>query len=163
MPLVTSATHLPAPASAAFALHADVRNLPRLMPPGMVRILHAPTPTRQGDVQVLAAGPGPFARRWVAHIERFQPPHLIADTQRRGPFRHFRHTHLILPDGEGCLLVDVVDLRFFPGPLGSLLDRILVAPALRAMFAYRHRRTRALLEGAAAVEPALTRSTVTGS
>lgn len=144
MPTVAAAIRLPVPAERAFALHADVRNLPRLSPPG-VRVLHARTPTRQGDVQVFALGPRMAARRWVAWVERFEPPWLMVDVQRSGPFRRFRHTHLIAPDGEACMLVDVVEFRLFPGRFGAVLDALLVAPALRLLFGHRHRRTLALL------------------
>jgi ligand-binding SRPBCC domain-containing protein len=147
MPTVTAAVHLPVPAERAFALHADVRNLPRLSPPG-VRVLCAHTPTHQGDVQVLALGPRAAAVRWVAWVERFEPPRLMVDVQRSGPFRRFRHTHLIVPDGEECVLVDVVEFRFFPGRLGAVLDGLLVSPVLRLLFAARHRRTVALLRRA---------------
>lgn len=155
MPLVSSATYLDVSAEVAFALHADVTNLTRLMPGGLARIVRASSPTRQGDLQVLEVGPRFFSVRWVAEIERFEPPLLLVDNQRRGPFRRFRHTHLLLPDGdERSILVDTVDVRLFPGPIGELLDRLLVVPAVRLMFAYRHRRTRELLRAERAMQPA---------
>jgi ligand-binding SRPBCC domain-containing protein len=150
MPTVTATVRLPVPAERAFALHADVRNLPRLSPPG-VRVLRALTPTHQGDVQVLALGPRAAALRWVAWVERFEPPWLLVDVQRSGPFRRFRHAHVIVPDGGECLLVDVVEYRFFPGRLGVVLDRLLVSPVLRLLFTVRHRRTVDLLRRAPVV------------
>lgn len=148
MPIVAAATRLPVSAERAFALHMDVRYLPRLTPPPGIRVLRASSPTRVGDVQVLAVGPRWVRVRWVAVIEACEPPRLLIDRQLRGSFRYFRHAHVVAPDGDACLLVDAVDFRLVPGWLGSVLDVLLVAPALRLLFAERHRRTRALLREA---------------
>ncbi len=145
MATVTSVLHLPSSAEDTFQLHADVRNMPRITPPPGARVLHAPTPTRAGDIQVIALGPRWASVRWVAHVVAFDPPRLMVDVQRRGPFRSFRHMHVVLPEEGGSVLVDMVEFRFFPGALGAVLDSLFVAPALRLMFAGRHRRTRALL------------------
>lgn len=145
MAFVTSALRLPVSADETFAFHADVRNLPRLTPPPGARLLTAPAPTRAGDVQVIEIGPRVFPVRWVAHIVAFEPPRLMIDEQRRGPFKTFRHAHIVIPDGDGSVLVDAVEFQFFDGPGGALLDQLLVAPLLRLLFAARRRRTRALL------------------
>jgi ligand-binding SRPBCC domain-containing protein len=145
MPTIAATVRLPVTAERAFAFHADVRNLPRLSPPG-VRVLCARTPTRAGDVQVVALGPRLAAMRWVAWVETFEPPRLMVDVQRSGPFRRFRHAHIIVPDGAASVLADVVEFRFFPGKLGIVLDHLLMSPALRLLFAFRHRRTLALLQ-----------------
>lgn len=163
MPAITSATKLAVPAERTFALHADVRNMPKLTPPPGARVLRAPTPTREGDVQVIELGPRWAAIRWVAHVTHFEPPRLMVDQQRRGPFRRFRHAHVVIPDGAHSVLVDHVDFRLFGGPLGPLLDRLLVAPALRIMFAERHRRTRRLLARPDRAAPAGTNQAATGT
>jgi ligand-binding SRPBCC domain-containing protein len=145
MPIVTAATRLPVSAERAFALHTDVRNLPKLTPPPGMRVVRASVPTSAGDVQVLSLGPCWAAVRWVAAIEVCEPPRLLIDSQRRGPFRRFRHAHVVIPNGDGCVLIDAVDFQLFPARVGWVLDVLLIAPALRLLFAERHRRTRALL------------------
>ena len=145
MPLLTTAVVLPRSPEDVFAFHADVRNLPRLMPPPGARVVRAAVPTVAGDVQEIALGPRRLGVRWQARIEVFDPPRLVVDEQVRGPFRRFRHHHAVLPHDAGTLLVDVVDFRFFPGAIGAALDQLVVKPVLRALFAYRHKRTRALL------------------
>ncbi len=149
MPMFTTAVRLAVPVERLFALHADVRNLPRLMPPPAPRVLRAASPTREGDTQVLAFGPDWLRLRWVAQVVRMEPQRMMVDVQRRGPFRRFWHAHLTVPAGpDGSVLVDVIDFRFFPSPAGALLDRVLVTPVLRLVFAARHRRTAALLASA---------------
>lgn len=138
---VVAATRIAATPGRVFAFHADARNLPRLMP-GPVRIRHAPVPTRQGDRQLIEMGPPGLRRRWLARITVYDPPRRIVDVQERGPFRVWEHSHTIVPDGDATLLVDRVRFAFFPLPW---LDRLLVAPVLRLLFAERHRRSRRLL------------------
>lgn len=141
---MATAIRLRQDARRVFTFHADVQNLPRLTP-GPARIVRAPVPAREGDVQVIEIGAGPLRRRWHARIVRFDPPRTIVDEQERGPFRYWRHTHAVIPEGDGAMLVDVVAFRLLPGRAGRLLDALVVAPALRLLFAERHRRTRRLL------------------
>lgn len=141
---VTAVQHLPLDADVVFDFHANVYNLPKLTP-GPARILHASVPTRAGDLQVIEFGIGPLAIRWHARIRRFDPPRTVVDEQERGPFRFWRHTHGVVQAVDGVFLVDVVQFSLLPGPLGPLLDRLLVSPVLRLLFAERHRRTRRLL------------------
>ena len=146
--VVMTALRLSAPAERVFAFHADVRNLPRLTP-GPARIVSASVPTRQGDVQVIELGRSPLSLRWHARIERYQPPVLVVDVQERGPFRFWRHTHLVRANGSGSVLIDRVEFRLVPGRVGRLIDSLLVAPALRMVFALRHARTRRIVTAGA--------------
>ena len=153
MPLVTAAVRLPVSAEAAFAFHSDVRNLLRLMPFGVRLRSAATSPTRQGDCHVLLIGFGPLARPWLARVERLEEGRLLIDVQEEGPFRRFRHAHLFLPAAEGSVMIDAIDFRLLPDPLGLLLDGLVVAPAVRLVFAWRQRRTRRLLAGRSGVRP----------
>ncbi len=142
--IVSSAVVLAATPERVFWFHADVRNLPRLTP-GPMRVLAATVPAGEGSIQRLELGPRPFVLRWVARIVCFDPPRRVVDTQACGPFRFWRHTHQVAAVAAGCVLIDTVEFRLFPGRAGALIDRFVVAPALRVLFAERHRRTRQLL------------------
>lgn len=143
--LVIATTPLPVDATRAFDFHADAQNLPLLMP-GPVRVLSAPRPTRQGDVQVIEIGRRPFAVRWQARIERVDPPYRIVDVQERGPFRFWRHTHAVLPAGRGSVLVDMVEFRLVPGRFGRVVDALVVGVALHLVFRIRHGRSRRFMK-----------------
>jgi ligand-binding SRPBCC domain-containing protein len=142
---VTATTRLNVGPTQVFAFHADARNLPRLML-GPVRLLRAPVPSRPGDLQIIRLGVPPLSLEWHARIEEVVPPIRLTDVQERGPFRRWRHAHLVVPAAGGAVLMDVVRFRLLPGRWGRLLDRTLVATALRLLFAERHRRTRRILE-----------------
>lgn len=147
MTLVVKSSRFDASADELFAFHMNAENLARISPPwppfGMVSSTKA---TELGDVQVFRVGPWPVAQTWQARITRLVPGRLIEDTQESGPFLRWRHQHRIVQEGDGSRLTDVVAFRLMPTPVGALLEFYLVRPAILAMFAWRHRRTRQLLD-----------------
>jgi ligand-binding SRPBCC domain-containing protein len=146
MTLVTWSSHFAVPAERLFAFHRDARNLPRISPPLLCfQLVTPPAVSAPGDSQVFRMGLGPFQSNWKARITHVIEPRLVEDVQERGLFRSWRHQHRVATDGDGSRLTDVVTFRLFPGPAGEILDYFTVRPALIAMFAWRHWRTRALL------------------
>lgn len=126
-----------------FAFHMDAENLARISPPWPPFLMVSnPKATELGDVQVFRLGQGPFAQLWQARITRLVPGRLLEDTQESGPFKRWRHQHRVAADGTGSRLTDVVAFRLLPTPAGEFLEYWLVRPAILAMFAWRHRRTR---------------------
>ncbi|MGE0494181.1 MAG: SRPBCC family protein [Vulcanimicrobiota bacterium] len=89
----------------------------------------------------------PFA--WITQIESVDYPHSFIDRQARGPYASFRHQHLFYSIEGGCLKVDKLDYQVGWGPLGPLLDALLVRPALEAIFETRSQRAAELLAGRA--------------
>lgn len=91
-------------------------------------------------------GVGP-RQRWTSRIvERVRRERVawFRDEMVEGPFPRWVHTHRFRADGDGTVVIDDVEyvLPFLPGPL-SALGR----PGFELLFAYRHRRMAALLEG----------------
>lgn len=85
---------------------------------------------------------GLFSTRWVAEHTRFEPPKMFEDVQISGPFRYWRHQHIVRPHENGAILHDEI---FYDVPLGILgrpFAPFLVKPKLEKMFAYRHEVTR---------------------
>jgi ligand-binding SRPBCC domain-containing protein len=77
------------------------------------------------------------------------PPVLFVDEQARGPFRSWRHRHVMAPVDGGTLLVDEIAFEPPLGALGRLAAPLIILPRLRRLFAYRHEVTRAWCESAA--------------
>jgi ligand-binding SRPBCC domain-containing protein len=149
MTLVVWTSHFDVAAERLFAFHQDARNLPRITPPPLsFELLIPPAASQEGDVQLFRMGLGPFKSNWRARITRVVVPRLIEDTQEAGLFRSWRHQHRVAPEPGGSRLTDVVSFRLLPTPAGEFIDYFAVRPALLAMFAYRHWRTRALLSSA---------------
>lgn len=151
MTLVVKSSRFDVSPEELFAFHMDAENLPRISPPWPPFLMVSnPKATDLGDVQVFSVGPGPFAQTWQARITRLVPGRLLEDTQESGPFLRWRHQHRVSADGAGSRLTDVVAFRLLPTPAGEFVEYFLVRPAIFAMFAWRHRRTRHLLSAAAA-------------
>jgi ligand-binding SRPBCC domain-containing protein len=126
------------PVEAVFAFFADARNLERITPPGIrFRILGEPPPALRAGIEIdyqlrLRAIP----LRWRSRITAWQPPHRFVDEQARGPYRLWRHEHLFERDGDATLASDHVEYAAIGGPL---VQRLLIAPDLERIFAYRLR------------------------
>mgnify|MGYP002624016111 FL=1 len=73
-------------------------------------------------------------RRWRSRIVEWRLPRVFTYEQVRGPFRSFRHRHLLAPDTTGTRVVDRVTYAVAGG---GLVDGLLVAPDLRRIFDYR--------------------------
>lgn len=129
-----------------FEFHMDTANLAAISPPWPpFRVISEPRRAEPGDLQVFQLGAGPLATVWEARVTRVVPGRLLEDRQESGPFRAWRHQHQFLADGDGAMLVDVVEFRMLPTVVGEFLEFYLVRPFILGMFAWRHRRTRKLL------------------
>lgn len=76
---------------------------------------------------------------WVAEITDVEAPHFFEDSQRSGPFRSWRHQHLVEPSGEGTLVTDRVRYSMPLGGLGSLANALFVRRELTRIFDYRQK------------------------
>lgn len=161
---------LPVPLEIVFAFFANPDNLPRLMAAWQqariekTSIVSPPAPPGPVSSMLAAAGSrltlsfrpiplSPVRLQWEAEITSFAWNHHFSDTQLRGPFARWHHTHTVTPEtrpGEsgasifGTLLQDEVQYQMPFGKLGDLAAP-LIAEQLRRTFDYRHRRTSQLL------------------
>jgi uncharacterized protein len=64
----------------------------------------------------------------------------FVDTQIKGPFSHWKHTHDIIPYGNSSsLLEDRIEYRLPLGKIGRLVARKIVNKNLEEIFQYRHK------------------------
>jgi ligand-binding SRPBCC domain-containing protein len=61
----------------------------------------------------------------------------FVDTQIRGPYALWHHTHEFEPDGDGTLMRDTVRYALPLGPLGALAHRGFVRRDVERIFDYR--------------------------
>lgn len=85
---------------------------------------------------------GPIKATWVAEHTLYDPPHMFEDIQVKGPFRSWRHRHIVEPVTDGALLRDVIDYEPPLSFLGRLVAPILIQKRLQKLFDYRHEVTR---------------------
>jgi ligand-binding SRPBCC domain-containing protein len=155
---------VPVPVDRVFAFFADPLNLPRLLPPWQdARIDSLELQPPEGGSKSQAAGRGsrillsfrpvplsPIRLRWLALIDEYTADHHFCDLQVTGPFRYWRHCHLVSPEmhGEiaGTRVTDVVDYQWpGGGSAGSAIDLLGGRLKIRQLFHYRQRRLLRLL------------------
>ena len=74
---------------------------------------------------------------WRTEIVDVQKPYLFVDTQLKGPYRLWEHTHTFTEKENGVLMQDVVKYQLPLGPLGVLANSLLVRRKLESLFAFR--------------------------
>ena len=128
-----------------FAFHELPDALERLTPPWeKVKVIQYANIKEIGSRAILETKLfGLIPARWVAEHTVYDPPHLFEDIQISGPFRAWRHRHIIEAHPEGAILRDHIEYDP-PLPLfAALAARFAVVPRLERMFTYRHEVTRA--------------------
>jgi ligand-binding SRPBCC domain-containing protein len=133
-----------ASAERVFVFHRLPDVLERLLPPWeKVKIV------ARADISVVGSRAefetrifGLFAKRWVAEHTVFDPPRLFEDVQVSGPFRYWRHRHLVRSCEDGAILRDEIEYEPPLGPLGRLAAPLIIAPKLKRLFDFRHQVTK---------------------
>src|SRR5260370_13336150 len=138
---------VPFPVELVFAFFANPSNLPHLMPPSLkvrvedIRMQPPPPRPLAADpsrrFRSIAAGIGseilisfcplrwvPQRVSWMARIVEFEWNRHFVNEQVRGPFKQFRHRHVVAVedlDGlEGTLVTDAIDYALPGGAFGVL-------------------------------------------
>jgi ligand-binding SRPBCC domain-containing protein len=137
-------SHIAASPERVFAFHELPDALARLTPPWessrVIQMAQISAPNSEAIIETRILGLLPV--RWVARHTAYDPPRMFEDVQVTGPFRYWRHRHLIEPHAEGALLRDEIEYEPPLGQLGRLAAPFLIIPRLEKLFDYRHAATR---------------------
>lgn len=134
-----------------FAFHQLPDALWRLIPPWeKVKVVQKADISKIGSRTILETRIlGPFKVRWIAEHTAYDPPRSFEDVQISGPFRAWRHRHIVNPHPDGAILRDEVEYEM-PIPIfGPLAAPLAVVPRIQKMFDFRHRVTREWCESQA--------------
>lgn len=138
--LLRRSQRVPIPPERAFDFYADALNLGPMTPPWLHFRVTTPGPIGMGagtllDYRLRLHG---VPIRWQTRIETWEPPLCFTDSQVRGPFALWQHSHIFELDGEGgCEIRDTVRYAIPFGLLGELAHRLFVRRDLERIFDFR--------------------------
>lgn len=129
---------LPRPRAEIFPFFAAAENLERITPPWLHFRILTPTPVamQRGaliDYRIRLHG---LPLRWRTEIAEWEPPFRFVDSQLRGPYRLWVHTHTFteVPGGTQC-----DDEVRYAVPGGPLIDTLFVRGQVERIFAHRQK------------------------
>lgn len=131
---------LPLAPAAVFPFFSDAQNLEKITPPWLRFSVLTPSPIamRTGTLIDYGLRVRGLPMRWQSRISAWEPPHVFADEQIRGPYRRWIHTHRFEARDGGTLCTDHVDYAPPGGRwLAALADRLVVRHELRRIFIHR--------------------------
>ena len=77
----------------------------------------------------------------------YNPPQMFEDVQVSGPFRSWRHRHIVQAHMSGAVLRDEIEYEPPLSFIGVVFAPLVVVPRLKKLFDYRHEVTRQWCEG----------------
>jgi ligand-binding SRPBCC domain-containing protein len=138
---------LPLPRTEAFEFFADAANLEEITPPWLNFRIVSPTPIdiRTGAIIEYKLSWRGIPIAWTTEIRKWNPPYEFVDTQIRGPYQLWHHTHKFEEVEGGTMMTDVVWYKVPGGPLGEIVHSMQVKRDVRKIFDYRYHRIGTLL------------------
>lgn len=74
---------------------------------------------------------------WQTMIIDVKPLDVFADTQLKGPYKLWHHTHTFIEKDGGVLMTDIVNYELPFGILGDWVHSLIVRKKIESIFAYR--------------------------
>lgn len=128
------------PIHEVFDFFSRAENLQRITPPLLDFKITSPLPIEMKagaliDYRLKVRG---LPMKWRTLIEVWDPPHRFVDTQLKGPYSLWHHTHEFVALGDKSTLIrDTVRYRLPFGPLGLLVHKLIVKNDIRKIFDFR--------------------------
>src|SRR3954452_9077700 len=122
-----------------FPFFADDRNLEAITSPWLGFAITTPRPIAMhvGTIIEYRLRLHGLPIRWLTQIADWEPGVRFVDTQIRGPYALWHHTHEFAADGADTLMRDTVRYALPFGFAGRLARRLVVARDLDRIFDYR--------------------------
>ena len=124
----------------AWAFFSNPRSLALITQPEMGFEVTSPLPERMHPGLIIGHRVRPLLGipvTWITEISHLVEGELFVDEQRFGPYRFWHHQHHFRPVEDGVEIGDIVHYALPFGPLGDLLNALLVRNRVRAIFDYR--------------------------
>ncbi|MEV6601727.1 SRPBCC family protein [Actinoplanes sp. NPDC051346] len=142
MALIELTTLVKGPAEQVFDICLDVDAHTASMSRSRERVVGGVTSGRMalGDTVTWAARHFGVPWRLTSRISAYDRPHRFVDEQVTGPFQHWHHEHTFTSDkpAQATIMRDVIDFAAPLGPLGRIVDRLLLERYMRRLIENRN-------------------------
>ena len=131
-----------------FAFFSDAYNLEKLTPAFLqFKILTPkPVPMHPGALIDYSLSLFGIPFKWQTLVEEWEPGVRFVDSQVKGPYALWHHTHTFKAlDRERTLMMDDVRYQLPMGVFGDLAHDLFVEATLKKIFAFRYEATERLL------------------
>jgi ligand-binding SRPBCC domain-containing protein len=143
MPTFEATTTLACPPERVWEFLTCPGNLLEVSPPDLhLRLVEGPAVLSLGARISVQGRKWGVSQRITNEVTRFEPPLLLVDEQREGPFGKFVHTHRLEAVPNGTCMTDTIEYEAPAGLLGLVLTAGLIRADLEKMFAHREKRFR---------------------
>lgn len=124
-----------------FPFFTDEQNLEKLTPKFLnFKVLKKSTPQiTQGTLIDYKLGLHGLPISWQTKIENWSPGQRFVDTQLKGPYKLWHHTHDFIPFAGGTLLRDRVIYKIPLGTVGNLALGLKIKSDVSQIFSYRRK------------------------
>jgi hypothetical protein len=140
----TKSTVINASPERVFEFHLLPDAFERLVPPWEnAKILQKADVTKVGSRAIIEQKIfGLVPAKWVAEHTAYDPPKMFEDVQVSGPFKSWRHRHIVESHPDGAVLIDEIEFEPPMGFLGTMVAPVLILPKIEKMFDFRHEVTK---------------------
>ncbi len=137
--VLTCEQFLPYPIDRVFDFFKKPENLDHVTPAnlGFKILTPSPIPMAEGTVIDYTIRLYGIPMKWQTVITDYDPPHSFTDTQVKGPYKTWIHTHRFTPKDGGTLMADEVQYEVPLGFLGDIVKAVFVQKEVEKIFAYR--------------------------
>jgi len=136
------------PLAECWAFFSNPANLAQITPPSLRFRVRSELPTEIHPGLMISYTVTPIGRipmTWLTEITQVRKPHYFVDEQRAGPYRLWHHEHSFRTLGERE--TEISDLvHYVPplGPLGRLINTLLIERELKRIFDFREQQLAAI-------------------
>ena len=85
-------------------------------------------------------------QRLTSQIVEFDRPRMFADQMVKGAFKRMRHEHIFEPVEAGTRMIDVLDFRSPLGPVGAVVDSLVLARYMERFLKERGQKLKLVAE-----------------
>lgn len=137
-------TSLDASLEEVFEFFSNPENLAVITPPSLGFVIREKPsrPLAAGDRITYTIRVAGLPVKWVTLISNWDPPRSFTDTQEKGPYRRWIHTHTFRAVAGGVEMHDRVDYALPLGIIGELFGGWWVRRQLKVIFDYRAAKIR---------------------